>query len=100
MVCCQVSVAVIRKMDRVLVRSLGKENAASIFAKKLHDSWGVGHAECNDGAVIFLSIDDRRSFVSTGAGLKKLVPGKPLLPLFPLPKAPLCSLDGPQPLPP
>jgi hypothetical protein len=42
----------------------------------LHDSWGVGHADCNNGIVLVLSELDRHMFFSTGAGVKGIVTDK------------------------
>jgi uncharacterized membrane protein YgcG len=61
-----------------MIKTNGPELAAKIFAKKVHDSWRVGHEECNDGAIVFLSIEDRRSYISTGAGLRNVLPGETL----------------------
>lgn len=43
------------------------------FAKALHDRWGVGDAECQNGIVVVVVIDDRRVYVSTGRGVKHLL---------------------------
>lgn len=34
--------------------------AAQSFAKALHDAWGVGDAQCNNGVLLLLSIGDRQ----------------------------------------
>jgi uncharacterized membrane protein YgcG len=34
--------------------------AAQAFAKSLHDAWGVGDAQCNNGVLLLLSIGDRQ----------------------------------------
>ncbi len=48
-------------MNRMLVPS-GEDaaGAAQNFAKQLHDSWGVGDKECNNGVLLLLSIGDRQ----------------------------------------
>lgn len=66
----QVAVAIIDVMSSDFMRLRSKEARAAAFAKQLHDKWGVGHAECNNGVVLFLSIKDRQVFISTGAGVK------------------------------
>lgn len=49
------------------------EETAKTFAKHLHDSWGVGHAGCDDGAMLLISILDRQLYVSTGKRAMKLL---------------------------
>lgn len=34
--------------------------AAQSFAKALHDAWGVGDAQCNNGVLLLLSVGDRQ----------------------------------------
>lgn len=46
------------------------DEAGYQFAKTVHDAWGVGHAKCNDGIVLVVSIDDRIMGISTGRGVK------------------------------
>jgi uncharacterized membrane protein YgcG len=66
----QVAVAVLQKMadDR---RSL--DARAKNFATKLHDGWGVGDAECQNGVLLLVAIDDRRMYISTGKGVKSVL---------------------------
>ena len=65
----QIGVAVMKKMRGVPDESIAV--TAENFAKHLHDRWGVGNAECDDGAVLLLSITDRQIYVSTGRGAKE-----------------------------
>mmetsp|Transcript_1939 Transcript_1939/g.3459 ORF Transcript_1939/g.3459 Transcript_1939/m.3459 type:complete len:462 (+) Transcript_1939:1689-3074(+) len=51
-----------------------KQLSAEEFAKKIHDLWGVGDAECDFGAVVFLSVNDRVVYISTGKGVRKMLP--------------------------
>ena len=60
----QVGVAVLNRMHKTPDESVAE--TAENFAKHLHDSWGVGHFGCDDGALLFLSIVDRQVYVSTG----------------------------------
>lgn len=60
----QIGVAVLNRMRDIPGESVAETSEK--FAKHLHDSWGVGHAGCNDGAMLFLSIFDRQVYVSTG----------------------------------
>jgi uncharacterized membrane protein YgcG len=39
------------------------------FARGLHDKWGVGDKNTNNGVLIFLSIRDRSMFISVGEGV-------------------------------
>ena len=57
-----------------IARSIqGGAGSAGAFARGLHDAWGVGHAECNDGLVLLLSIGDRQAHISTGAGVRRIL---------------------------
>lgn len=68
----QVAVAIVKKID--LTESESNVDAASrIFCRALHDSWGVGSVEKNDGVVVFVSVEDRAVYISTGDGSKKLL---------------------------
>ena len=53
----QVAAAVMRRMAVLPGKDPGE--AARLFAKALHDAWGVGDAACNNGVLLLLSIDDR-----------------------------------------
>ena len=44
--------------------------ASERFARKLHDTWGVGDKTKQDGILVFLSIDDRVVYISTGSGVQ------------------------------
>eukprot|EP00978_Attheya_sp_CCMP212_P036778 scaffold169333_cov52-Attheya_sp.AAC.3 len=49
-------------------------NAAKKFAIGVHDKWGVGSSECGgSGILLFLAVNDRSIFISTGAGVKKVL---------------------------
>jgi uncharacterized membrane protein YgcG len=67
----QLAVAVINKMSLSGLSTTDKSVASEKFARGLHDKWGVGSAEKNDGILIFLSISDRLVYISTGAGVQK-----------------------------
>ncbi|KAA8497354.1 hypothetical protein FVE85_1083 [Porphyridium purpureum] len=79
----QVAVAIIAKMDF----GTGSASASKLpeyllarhaeaFAKQLHDAWGVGDAQCNFGALVFISVVDRRVHISTGKGVLQYLPDK------------------------
>ena len=67
----QIGVAVMKKMRGIPGESIAV--TAENFAKHLHDRWGVGNEGCDDGAVLLLSITDRRVYVSTGGRAKKVL---------------------------
>ena len=67
----QIGVAVLKKMRSIPGESV--EETAEKFTKHLHDSWGVGHAGCDDGAMLLLSILDRQVYVSTGKKAMELL---------------------------
>eukprot|EP00808_Paulinella_micropora_P014530 g75795.t1 len=63
----QMAVVVLQK-----VNELDRHDSLESFARGLHDRWGIGYADCNNnGAVFVVSIDDRRSYISTGKGAKE-----------------------------
>jgi uncharacterized membrane protein YgcG len=67
---CQIAVAVISRMNKQFVTNAGgREDAAATFAKKVHDLWGVGTAEKNDGVLIFIAVEDRVLYISVGEGM-------------------------------
>lgn len=70
----EIGVALVKNMDY----SEGETSAESAqrFAKFLHNDWGVGKRECNDGAVIFLSVNDRQIYISTGQKTKERLVNK------------------------
>jgi uncharacterized membrane protein YgcG len=63
----QAAVAVVKKMD-LSIGGGDIDRAAEVFCRTLHDEWGVGDKVKNDGVVLFLSIEDRAVFISTGEG--------------------------------
>lgn len=64
----QVGVVVIGKMS-----GASTEDNARKFAQGVHDSWGVGDSKCNNGAVFILAKEDRKWYISTGAGVKNIL---------------------------
>lgn len=69
----ELAVVLVNRMASSYVSSFegSIEKASEKFARTIHDSWGVGDANRNDGAVIFLSVEDRAVFISTGQGIEK-----------------------------
>ena len=54
----QVAVALVDSMKLEKGRSQAEQ--AEVFAKSVHNTWGVGDATCNSGLVLFLSKNDRQ----------------------------------------
>jgi uncharacterized membrane protein YgcG len=69
----EVAVSVIHQMDLVGT-GYSIEKGSEVFARGLHDRWGVGSAEKNNGILVFLSIADRAVYISTGDGMKEKFP--------------------------
>lgn len=66
----QIAVAVIDEMSHSFVMNGDLEIASGRFARTLHDTWGVGDKETNNGILIFLSLNDRVVYISTGVGVQ------------------------------
>ena len=67
----QIGVAVLNQMSGIPGEPV--EETAKTFAKHLHDSWVVGHAGCDDGVMLLISILDRQLYVSTGKRAMELL---------------------------
>ena len=67
----QIGVAVLNRMRSDSDESVAER--AEKFAKHLHDSWGVGNAGCDDGALLLISTGDRQVYMSTGRGATKVL---------------------------
>lgn len=63
----QVAVAIVDRMARIPGEN--KDTTAYEFAKSLHDAWGVGDRQCQNGVVLFVSVSDRVMGISIGKGL-------------------------------
>lgn len=69
----EIAVVVIEQMDSSFEGSAGTffrvdNNFLESFARKLHNYWGVGSKDCQNGVLIFLSKNDRNWFISVGKG--------------------------------
>lgn len=60
-------VAIISQMNVGMFSSV--EESAKTYATTLHDEWGVGDKELQNGILIFVSVDDRITYISRGQGL-------------------------------
>lgn len=67
----EIAVVIVNRMDvnGVTNKVSGTEKKAEIFARTLHDTWGVGDKETNKGVVLFISVYDRVIYFSTGSGV-------------------------------
>eukprot|EP01039_Chlorochromonas_danica_P002056 gene2056-2243_t len=66
----QLAVAIIDKMNTKGLATSEPKLASERFARGLHNRWGVGKEDKNDGILIFLSIQDRLVYISTGNGVE------------------------------
>lgn len=64
----QFGIAVVNTMQ-VLESQIDRE--AKRYAESLHTTWGVGDKTTENGIVLFLSIEDRVVYISTGKGVKE-----------------------------
>lgn len=55
-----------------------KAAAAKAFARSVHDTWGVGNPACQNGVLLLMAIGDRQVYISTGRGVKAVVPDSQL----------------------
>lgn len=70
----EMGVAIIGKISAKYVsRYYSDVKAAEKFARSLHDTWGVGNSNTNNGLLLFLSIEDGVMYMSRGRGLQKLL---------------------------
>jgi uncharacterized membrane protein YgcG len=67
----EVAVVIISSMDSMSVKTNDIDAAAEKFATHLHNSYGVGNKDTNNGILVFLSINDRCIYISTGSGVQK-----------------------------
>jgi uncharacterized membrane protein YgcG len=58
----------------ILAPSVSASDAAAVFARGLHDKWGVGDATLQNGVLVFISTEDRAFYVSVGSGLLASLP--------------------------
>jgi uncharacterized membrane protein YgcG len=87
----QIGVLIIKKM---VTRGYSSENAAAkVFATATHNSWGIGSADSNNGILIFLSIEDRVIYISTGTGVMDRITASTVDSLIRLMKPSLRQLE-------
>lgn len=61
------AVAIVPKMKIGMFSNV--ENSAESYARTLHDEWQVGDKDLQNGVLIFISVDDRITYISRGKGL-------------------------------
>ncbi|RYH22437.1 TPM domain-containing protein [archaeon] len=69
----QVAIAVMDKMSMRGLSTTDIDTASERFARGLHDKWGVGDAEKQNGILLFFSISDRAVYISTGSGVQNIL---------------------------
>ena len=47
---------------------------AEAFAKGVHDIWGVGYPPAQTGAVVFIALQDKQLYISTGVAVSQVLP--------------------------
>jgi uncharacterized membrane protein YgcG len=72
----EVAVVVINSMSSYFQMFRSVDTSAEKFARAVHDSWGVGDRNTNNGVLVFLSISDRAWYVSTGEGVQDRLYGE------------------------
>jgi uncharacterized membrane protein YgcG len=72
----EVAVVMIDSMSSYFQMFRSVDSSAEKFARAVHDSWGVGDRNTNNGVLVFLSISDRAWYVSTGEGVQDRLYGE------------------------
>jgi TPM domain len=67
----EAGVALVQRMT--LEKGANLNDQASTFAEHLHNAWGIGHAGCSNGLLLFLSLEDRAFALSVGEGLDSIL---------------------------
>ncbi|MGI8436254.1 MAG: TPM domain-containing protein [Chthoniobacterales bacterium] len=62
----QIVVAVFRKMET--------DSSVEDYTQRIAQSWGVGGKENNNGAALFVFVDDHKMFIQTGYGVEGALP--------------------------
>jgi uncharacterized protein len=57
------------EMGVFVTKSLQGQDIGRV-ARTVHDAWGVGDKICSTGILLVLAVDDRRVYISTGAGVR------------------------------
>ena len=67
-------VAVVTKIKtKFYLKDESLEDASVRLAKSLPDQWGVGDKERQNGFLVFVSIADRRIYISVGSGISRVL---------------------------
>jgi uncharacterized membrane protein YgcG len=70
----QISVLIIRKIDVGYMQGSPSSSVSERFAKAVRHKWGVGEKGKENGILVFLSIDDRTAYISTGKDISGKLP--------------------------
>ena len=65
----ELGIAIVKEMEVVSESEI--DDLAREYAMYLHNQWGIGDKDKQNGILIFLSINDRAIFISRGKGLEK-----------------------------
>eukprot|EP01012_Entosiphon_sulcatum_P067408 TRINITY_DN970_c0_g1_i1.p1 TRINITY_DN970_c0_g1~~TRINITY_DN970_c0_g1_i1.p1 ORF type:complete len:393 (-),score=34.35 TRINITY_DN970_c0_g1_i1:52-1230(-) len=65
----QVAVVIVSQLEETLHETTQERTEA--VARRIHQSWGVGHFPCDNGVVFLLSKNDRYAYISTGRGARR-----------------------------
>lgn len=68
---CQIGVLVIDKISPDFIGKRTTQLASEDFATSVHNRWGIGDPKTQNGVLIFMSIQDRQTYISTGSGVSK-----------------------------
>jgi uncharacterized protein len=57
-----------------IYRTMQSESSVADYTQRIAQSWGVGQKSGNNGAVLFVFIENRQMFIQTGYGLEGALP--------------------------
>lgn len=58
----------------VIYRSMQSESSVADYTQRIAQTWGVGQKGRNNGAVLFVFVENRQMFIQTGYGLEGALP--------------------------
>lgn len=67
----EIGVLIVSKMQISILQFQSVEKVSENFARQVHDAWGIGKKGVNDGILLFMSIEDRAVYISTGSGVQR-----------------------------
>jgi len=57
-----------------IYRTMQSESSVSDYTQRIAQTWGVGQKERNNGAVLFVFVENRQMFIQTGYGVEGALP--------------------------